>query len=122
MNMSYCRYENTLTDLRDCLDDAAEHRDFEATNPVSEREVRAFMAMVKEMFEFLEDSSLIDFDNRCLDEESLDELCDRMMTMRKCIWCDEDGCCELRSGVADDDSCGGSVDEMRECNYLNSRI
>lgn len=83
MNMSYCRYENTLTDLRDCLDDAAEHRDFEATDPVSEREVRAFRAMVKEMYEFLDESSLINYLDAYLDEEALDELCDRMMTKRR---------------------------------------
>ena len=40
--------------------------------------------------------------------------------MKRCMWCKEDGWCELRDGIADDDSCNGSEREMWECNYVES--
>lgn len=40
--------------------------------------------------------------------------------MKKCMWCTEEGWCELRDGITDDDSCNGSEGEMRECNYVVS--
>ena len=39
--------------------------------------------------------------------------------MEKCKWCTEEGLCELRCGIADDDSCNGTTEEMRECNYVD---
>lgn len=38
----------------------------------------------------------------------------------KCKWCTEDGWCELRDGIADDNSCNGTPEEMRECNYIDN--
>lgn len=39
--------------------------------------------------------------------------------MEKCKWCAEEGWCELRDGIADDDSCNGTPEEMWECNYID---
>ena len=38
----------------------------------------------------------------------------------KCKWC-TDGNCELRGGIADDESCNGSYEEMCECSYVEYR-
>lgn len=53
--------------------------------------------------------------------------------MKRCMWCTETDMlgnkvlsdkggswCELRDGIADDDSCNGSEREMWECNYVAS--
>jgi len=37
--------------------------------------------------------------------------------VRKCKWCTKERC-ELRDGVADNDSCNGTLDEMLECNIV----
>lgn len=78
MNMSYCRYENTLSDLRDCIHDAVEHINEEAEYAVSEREIDCFRRMVKEFWEFLNFCEVIDFETGRLNEEELDECCFRM--------------------------------------------
>lgn len=36
----------------------------------------------------------------------------------KCQWC-ENGECVLRGGIADDDTCDGSVAEQIECGYVD---
>lgn len=78
MNMSYCRYENTLYDLRDCLEDATEHINEEAESPVSSREIGYFRKMVEEMYNFLYENDLINYKTQEIDEEKLDEYCSRM--------------------------------------------
>lgn len=35
-----------------------------------------------------------------------------------CKWC-EDGECILRGGIADDDTCDGSIEEQIECGYVD---
>ena len=57
-NMSYCRFENTLTDLKDCLR-ALENRD---VSSASER--KRAKDMLFEMAEFLQDTDIInEFDD-----------------------------------------------------------
>jgi hypothetical protein len=47
-NMSYCRFQNTLSDLRDCAD-ALEDED-----PISEDEAKAALSLVKECIAIIE--------------------------------------------------------------------
>lgn len=58
-NMSYCRFENTYSDLRDCtnvlgqtLDDEISYEDM--IDGMSASEINALFAMVKEAKRFLE--------------------------------------------------------------------
>lgn len=44
MNMAYCRFQNTLPDLRDCYDWLCEH---EPTRDLSAEELRAYDELVK---------------------------------------------------------------------------
>ena len=74
MNMSYCRYENTLHDVKDCLSNTIDHVNEEAKYSVSEREINCFRSMVKEFYDFMITCGLIDEDTP-LDEEQLDEVC-----------------------------------------------
>lgn len=46
-NMSYCRFQNTLTDLRDCLDNIE-------NNDLSEAEHRARMKIIKLCFKIVD--------------------------------------------------------------------
>ena len=46
-NMSYCRFENTMIDLKDCL----RHIDCEAENRFDEQARQEMLAMFKEIFE-----------------------------------------------------------------------
>jgi hypothetical protein len=43
-NMSYCRFQNTLEDLRDCANWLAEH---EPTKELSAEELKAFERLIK---------------------------------------------------------------------------
>jgi GTP cyclohydrolase I len=52
--MSYCRFENTLSDLEDCIQ-AINDRD-----SLSEREADALEAMLQAIGELLEDEGLVD--------------------------------------------------------------
>ena len=45
--MSYCRFENTLIDLKDCL----RHIDHEAENQFDEQARQEMLGMFKEIFE-----------------------------------------------------------------------
>lgn len=38
---------------------------------------------------------------------------------KKCKWATDDGYCELRGGISDDDSCNGTYDDMYWCAYVN---
>lgn len=78
MNMSYCRYENTLEDLRDCINNAMEHVDEEAEYSVSKSEISCFRNMVEEFFEFMDSCGIIDYENECIDEDELDDVCKKM--------------------------------------------
>lgn len=42
--------------------------------------------------------------------------------MKKCKWLTEEGWCELRDGIADDDSCDGAEATMWECNYVADEV
>ena len=46
-NMSYCRFENTMNDLRDCL----RHIDYKAENPRDEQERQAMLELFRETYE-----------------------------------------------------------------------
>ena len=46
-NMSYCRFENTMIDLKDCL----RHIDYEAENSRDEEARQEMLGMFKEIFE-----------------------------------------------------------------------
>ena len=54
MNMSYCRWHNTLTDLRDCAGDLEERMsDHEASEPLSADERRAMIQVLELAAEML---------------------------------------------------------------------
>ncbi len=46
-NMSYCRFENTMDDLRDCL----RHIDYEAENDRDESARQAMLELFREIYE-----------------------------------------------------------------------
>ena len=46
-NMSYCRFENTMNALRDCL----RHIDYKAENPRDEQERQAMLELFREIYE-----------------------------------------------------------------------
>jgi len=46
-NMSYCRFENTMNDLRECL----RCIDHEAENPRDEQERQAMLELFREIYE-----------------------------------------------------------------------
>lgn len=77
MNMSYCRYTNTLGDLRDCINDVVDHVNEEAKYPVSKSEIDCFRRMVKEFYQLLDFCCVIN-DDGTLNEEELDDVCFRM--------------------------------------------
>lgn len=78
MNMSYCRYRNTLNDLRDCINEAMLHIRGEAEYKVSPEEITAFRQMVYNMHEFLAyEVGCIDEDGN-LDEDALEKACEAM--------------------------------------------
>lgn len=78
MNMSYCRYRNTLNDLRDCIYDATYHIRAEAEYNVSPEEIAAFRQMVYDMHEFpAYEVGCIDEDGN-LDDDALEKACDAM--------------------------------------------
>lgn len=55
MNMSYCQFENTLTDLRQCLGTLERARSWEElTEDMSEYEVEALRSMPKVLAEMLQ--------------------------------------------------------------------
>ena len=76
-NMSYCRYNNTRSDLNDCISDCTKHVDMSAEYKVSDSEVDQFRGMVEEMVEFLLDLELID-EHGELDCDRLDDVCKSM--------------------------------------------
>lgn len=53
-NMSYCRFQNTLDDLRDCLEALGNNE------RLSEEELEALEAMIEEFVEWLEGEGFID--------------------------------------------------------------
>lgn len=77
MYMSYCRYEGTLSELKVCLEDAAEHQDEMAEYAVSKREIDKFREMVEYFYNWCDRYSLINQYGE-LDEEMLDEICESM--------------------------------------------
>ncbi len=78
MNMSYCRYRNTLNDLRDCINDVTEHIREEAEYKVSSEEINAFRQMVYDFHELMAyEIGCIDDDGN-LDEDALEKACEAM--------------------------------------------
>lgn len=70
-NMSYCRFENTLIDLQDCIS-ALENRDI-----TSNREKNNAKTLLRNMAEFLVNEDLINLDeDECLqiNYEGIDEM------------------------------------------------
>jgi hypothetical protein len=70
-NMSYCRFENTLNDLRECFE-ALQNRDIESV-----REKKKARALLEEMAEFLVNEDLIntdEYDEVNINYEGMDEL------------------------------------------------
>ena len=77
MYMSYCRFEGTRQELGVCLDTVYEHINEEAEYRVSENEIANFRQMVKDFYEFLYQTEILDDDGE-LDEEMLESICDKM--------------------------------------------
>lgn len=61
-NMSYCRFENTLGDLKDCLDAIREEPD------LSETEARAKKELIKVCIEIVEASGCVVANDDDLDD------------------------------------------------------
>lgn len=76
-NMSYCRFHNTLYDLRDCLGTVREHIDGEAEYATSDEEIEKFKMMVCEFVNFLNEHSLLDSENE-VDGTVLDDIAQSM--------------------------------------------
>ena len=55
-NMSYCRFENTMDDLRDCL----RHIDHEAENDRDESARQAMLELFREIYEYW-DGNVIEY-------------------------------------------------------------
>jgi hypothetical protein len=66
-NMSYCRFQNTLGDLRDCLE-ALNNR-----NISSDEEKQSANILLKVMADFLVDESIIDEDGN-VDYDRIEEI------------------------------------------------
>lgn len=77
VNMSYCRFENTLLALRECIDDVQEHVDGYAKYPTSEGEAKQFRMMVQEFVNFLNENGILDEYND-VDEVALADVIERM--------------------------------------------
>lgn len=70
-NMSYCRFQNTLADLRECLGVLSNEEPIQ-----SEEELAAARRMIKEITQFVSDANLIDEHGK-LDEEESKEILSR---------------------------------------------
>lgn len=85
--MSYCKFEGTYSELRNCLVDVEEHVNEEAEYEVSGREIDWFRNIVEMFHDFLCDQELLDeYGN--LKMRRLDEICE---TMSKSYEPEDDG-------------------------------
>jgi hypothetical protein len=55
MNMSYCRWRNTLTDLRDCKGDLDDRRSRAEREPLSNEELQAAKSLLALAMEMVSD-------------------------------------------------------------------
>jgi len=78
MNMSYCRWRNTLNDLRDCINDATDHINEEAEYKVSPEEINAFKNMMYEAYEFMAYTAGIIGSDGELDDDALERACEAL--------------------------------------------
>ena len=78
MYMSYCRIEGTLHEMRAVISDVEDHVYEEAPYPVSGSEITAFENLMHDVFNFLEDMGLIDYEHEWFDRERLEEICSMM--------------------------------------------
>jgi hypothetical protein len=60
-NMSYCRFENTLKDLRDCYKDMSE-TDFYELSETEQQARNKLIALCKDISEQYEEEEIIDED------------------------------------------------------------
>jgi hypothetical protein len=67
-NMSYCEFENTSGDLKQCINSIYNKK------KLSQSELSYLSYMIKEMYNVLEENNLIDFDNYKLDLDNLEIL------------------------------------------------
>ena len=92
MYMSYCRIEGTLNEMRAVIGEVEDHVYQEECSPVSGREISAFENLMHEIFDFLEDMELIDYEHEWLDRERLEEICNMMAKENGDEeWDDDDG-------------------------------
>lgn len=77
MYMSYCRFEGTNQELNACIGEVCEHVNEEAEYGISDREIDYFRKMVQSFVGFLQDSEILD-ENGEIDEEMLDDICEKM--------------------------------------------
>lgn len=60
-NMNYCRWQNTASDLQDCIDVVDEHPDFEEYYAsLSDEERRAFKRLWETAYTFMDEISMLD--------------------------------------------------------------
>lgn len=68
-NMNYCRWQNTESDLQDCIDVVDEHLDFEEYYAkLSDAERRAFKRLWTNAYRFMDELSMLDKGLDVLDE------------------------------------------------------
>ena len=65
MNMSYCRFQNTVIDLRDCLD-TMRYRD--GAEPLSKEESTACMELFEAFIDFCYDEGILKEDYNAMEE------------------------------------------------------
>ena len=68
-NMSYCRFENTNNDLRDCIE-AAREEGFKVSELSSEYEKRGFYSLMEQIVAFAEEAEQF-VETRWDDEEAI---------------------------------------------------
>lgn len=61
-NMSYCRFENTLNDLRDCYEDMAYGKDFSELSKSEQKARNRMVELCKIIADEFEEEEIIDED------------------------------------------------------------
>ena len=72
-NMSYCRFENTLHDLRDCLDALQEYSASELMEDASQYEKPAIVQLIEVCKEIADDYDAADFEKARIKSEQYED-------------------------------------------------
>jgi len=72
-NMSYCRFENTLQDLRDCFDALREYSATELMEEANEYEKRSIVQLIKVCKEISDDYDPENFEKARIKSEEYED-------------------------------------------------